>query len=162
MIRRPPRSTLFPYTTLFRSRLYQRRDRLAPDDQRHDGQHAHQEHLPQAAGAHTRPGGTLCIAARPVLILGRRPARSGLPPPGPWRPRLARLGHERSPSHAGHLPGPGPAADAGPVRLALAGGRPGPAVAEPGQLGPAGIHGAAVRPGGPGIGRAPVWTPGTL
>src|SRR5256885_9823304 len=44
MIRRPPRSTLFPYTTLFRS-------------------------------------------------------------PGPWRPRLARLGHERSPSHAGHLPG---------------------------------------------------------
>src|SRR2546422_1384776 len=31
MIRRPPRSTLFPYTTLFRSRLAQR-DRLRRDD----------------------------------------------------------------------------------------------------------------------------------
>src|SRR2546429_1695305 len=31
MIRRPPRSTLFPYTTLFRSRaLRRRRDRLEP------------------------------------------------------------------------------------------------------------------------------------
>src|SRR5256885_8661287 len=28
MIRRPPRSTLFPYTTLFRSRLAQSRDQL--------------------------------------------------------------------------------------------------------------------------------------
>src|SRR3712207_8227748 len=29
MIRRPPRSTLFPYTTLFRSRAVARRDRVA-------------------------------------------------------------------------------------------------------------------------------------
>src|SRR5258705_10258716 len=29
MIRRPPRSTLFPYTTLFRSHVAARRDRLA-------------------------------------------------------------------------------------------------------------------------------------
>src|SRR5256885_11982852 len=29
MIRRPPRSTLFPYTTLFRSALFHRRDVLA-------------------------------------------------------------------------------------------------------------------------------------
>src|SRR3712207_8801422 len=28
MIRRPPRSTLFPYTTLFRSRLHRRRHRV--------------------------------------------------------------------------------------------------------------------------------------
>src|SRR5258706_8867708 len=39
MIRRPPRSTLFPYTTLFRSpsraRTHQR--------QRHQGQHGHQQ-----------------------------------------------------------------------------------------------------------------------
>src|SRR2546426_7718489 len=35
MIRRPPRSTLFPYTTLFRSRgLAARRDRLPEDDRR--------------------------------------------------------------------------------------------------------------------------------
>src|SRR5215211_8245025 len=31
MIRRPPRSTLFPYTTLFRSRRQRRPDRLEPD-----------------------------------------------------------------------------------------------------------------------------------
>src|SRR2546422_9305375 len=31
MIRRPPRSTLFPYTTLFRSRLQDRRVRLHRD-----------------------------------------------------------------------------------------------------------------------------------
>src|SRR2546421_4926007 len=30
MIRRPPRSTLFPYTTLFRSRYHAGRDRCAP------------------------------------------------------------------------------------------------------------------------------------
>src|SRR2546427_875934 len=30
MIRRPPRSTLFPYTTLFRSRLYRCLDRILP------------------------------------------------------------------------------------------------------------------------------------
>src|SRR2546422_11643340 len=35
MIRRPPRSTLFPYTTLFRSELRQRVDaRIVPLDQR--------------------------------------------------------------------------------------------------------------------------------
>src|SRR6185436_20864289 len=31
MIRRPPRSTLFPYTTLFRSRLYKTRTSCQPD-----------------------------------------------------------------------------------------------------------------------------------
>src|SRR2546422_6863386 len=30
MIRRPPRSTLFPYTTLFRSDLYYKLDRIIP------------------------------------------------------------------------------------------------------------------------------------
>src|SRR5690349_23994745 len=32
MIRRPPRSTLFPYTTLFRSRDHGRRSRAGPGD----------------------------------------------------------------------------------------------------------------------------------
>src|SRR5437763_13501133 len=32
MIRRPPRSTLFPYTTLFRSRLQRQRARARPGD----------------------------------------------------------------------------------------------------------------------------------
>src|SRR3712207_8704486 len=31
MIRRPPRSTLFPYTTLFRSRVQQQRPRVAAE-----------------------------------------------------------------------------------------------------------------------------------
>src|SRR6185436_20833576 len=34
MIRRPPRSTLFPYTTLFRSRTFPRRRTRAPDGAR--------------------------------------------------------------------------------------------------------------------------------
>src|SRR3712207_9520869 len=34
MIRRPPRSTLFPYTTLFRSGLHRSVDVLTPDDPR--------------------------------------------------------------------------------------------------------------------------------
>src|SRR6266536_4775959 len=38
MIRRPPRSTLFPYTTLFRSRVYRRRG------SRPLRQHQHQRH----------------------------------------------------------------------------------------------------------------------
>src|SRR5256885_5225496 len=33
MIRRPPRSTLFPYTTLFRSQLFLDRRELLPDDE---------------------------------------------------------------------------------------------------------------------------------
>src|SRR2546430_13097781 len=48
MIRRPPRSTLFPYTTLFRSRSARGHPRLAPD---------HREvHGPEAEGlARARP-----------------------------------------------------------------------------------------------------------
>src|SRR5256885_12267263 len=38
MIRRPPRSTLFPYTTLFRSR------RVPPNDVAHRKEHAEQNH----------------------------------------------------------------------------------------------------------------------
>src|SRR5258708_22379525 len=33
MIRRPPRSTLFPYTTLFRSMGFRRKRRFAPESQ---------------------------------------------------------------------------------------------------------------------------------
>src|SRR3712207_7023883 len=42
MIRRPPRSTLFPYTTLFRSRLQGVRLRQGPVDVRPRGLHADQ------------------------------------------------------------------------------------------------------------------------
>src|SRR2546429_6047049 len=37
MIRRPPRSTLFPYTTLFRSLRPSERQATAPDQRRFDG-----------------------------------------------------------------------------------------------------------------------------
>src|SRR3712207_8230350 len=45
MIRRPPRSTLFPYTTLFRSSLEQPRiavQRLPPRHRRHEVRPAHE------------------------------------------------------------------------------------------------------------------------
>src|SRR5258708_13477518 len=44
MIRRPPRSTLFPYTTLFRS---EREDRL-PDPGQWEGRNPHQKEQEQA------------------------------------------------------------------------------------------------------------------
>src|SRR5690242_20776656 len=46
MIRRPPRSTLFPYTTLFRSALAQRRD-IA------DGRHLTQNRCDRRSEEHT-------------------------------------------------------------------------------------------------------------
>src|SRR2546428_2225981 len=48
MIRRPPRSTLFPYTTLFRSDRDHDRRQSEADRYRRDG-HGHREHL-------SRPG----------------------------------------------------------------------------------------------------------
>src|SRR3712207_7344361 len=43
MIRRPPRSTLFPYTTLFRSAPEQRRDQRAEENRRERDQPARGE-----------------------------------------------------------------------------------------------------------------------
>src|SRR5256885_13002156 len=55
MIRRPPRSTLFPYTTLFRSvlRRERRRARRLRVGRR---RHAHGEHGLEAARRQRRPG----------------------------------------------------------------------------------------------------------
>src|SRR3712207_8438460 len=55
MIRRPPRSTLFPYTTLFRSflPLTNKRDRRFPS-QRHDHTHACFQPYRQTLGFHGR------------------------------------------------------------------------------------------------------------
>src|SRR3712207_6922127 len=39
MIRRPPRSTLFPYTTLFRSDVQVARDPRAPEHDAHEDEH---------------------------------------------------------------------------------------------------------------------------
>src|SRR5256886_12410774 len=57
MIRRPPRSTLFPYTTLFRSRARRRRAE-GPDP----------EHLPRAAPGPGRVAGSLVAGPRPDLL----------------------------------------------------------------------------------------------
>src|SRR5256885_3664477 len=46
MIRRPPRSTLFPYTTLFRSRPRQPGGHVALPDPTFAGEHGH--HLPHS------------------------------------------------------------------------------------------------------------------
>ena len=46
MIRRPPRSTLFPYTTLFRSGLRQRHPQRHREDRLQDG-HFHHPELPE-------------------------------------------------------------------------------------------------------------------
>src|SRR6266496_4481257 len=109
MIRRPPRSTLFPYTTLFRSLLRRphgpggavpvrlprpaRRGRRADRRGRRHPRHAH-----RAAPA---PG-----HARVVLRLAARPAPgAGRPIPGPVRPRRLRPEGLSEPDR-----GPGPRA----------------------------------------------------
>src|SRR5256885_7999072 len=54
MIRRPPRSTLFPYTTLFRSVQRQRREPLVPDTRLHDRDHDTARHAAHLARARAR------------------------------------------------------------------------------------------------------------
>src|SRR2546430_8459529 len=79
MIRRPPRSTLFPYTTLFRSLS----DRAASDRSRHGVGTAHGR--PERVAAHLR----------------RRQA-GGLRHPRWWR-QLAGAGDRRSEEHTSGL-----------------------------------------------------------
>src|SRR2546427_501907 len=49
MIRRPPRSTLFPYTTLFRSLIEPRREQpaIGDDSRTHTFCHRHRDHVRQ-------------------------------------------------------------------------------------------------------------------
>src|SRR3712207_9097419 len=90
MIRRPPRSTLFPYTTLFRSRRLDRLGRLGLDRERRWGDIVREwlrdpeEHQPDAhAGAehHRDPRdgaelGPLVVAAqRDPAVLDRKSTR---------------------------------------------------------------------------------------
>src|SRR2546426_2331045 len=60
MIRRPPRSTLFPYTTLFRSRLLRREGRVRAvaqrDVLRHRGLRLGGEHRGQGEADQQAPG----------------------------------------------------------------------------------------------------------
>src|SRR6266508_4063134 len=102
MIRRPPRSTLFPYTTLFRSRGVVRRTRIPPPRL-----HARRGDPARAASGVRRrgPGGRSPRHRRPATGL-RHPPRGR----GPRRPRgggaiAARLGTGRRGSGTG-TPGP--------------------------------------------------------
>src|SRR3712207_2262837 len=132
MIRRPPRSTLFPYTTLFRSRLPRPVPRLGRGE-RADGR------APAAAGGPPPRGpGHGCTRRRTVRgqrgvppPVGRppgealRPRREAAPPPGrgPAEPAL------RDADRAG---GPGP--DDRGLRARAGLGRPG-APGAAGELG---------------------------
>src|SRR3712207_7687974 len=83
MIRRPPRSTLFPYTTLFRSRRQRQPDHASP-----------------------RPAQHRCTADRPDLAVAgvRDPLRGGALVPRPGHPAAAALvGADRSEEHTSEL-----------------------------------------------------------
>src|SRR5438034_2685121 len=85
MIRRPPRSTLFPYTTLFRSRPA-RRDAGAPAC------------APPETTAHgVRGTGRRCDRARPELLHGLPTLVTS---DGPVHGRTARV-HARAEEHRG-------------------------------------------------------------
>src|SRR3712207_8779887 len=64
MIRRPPRSTLFPYTTLFRSRPDRPAGRRQPPSRRHGGCHGELGRRVRAAGR----VGLLVVAAAEALL----------------------------------------------------------------------------------------------
>src|SRR3989304_6092604 len=98
MIRRPPRSTLFPYTTLFRSEDYdcRRNDR----DRSHDAQR-NCTHLPRPPN-HENPRRYVLQAT----LFQRSPAASPFPPPPRPPPRLPRPRYHSSTSSA---PGSPPA-----------------------------------------------------
>src|SRR3989442_6511990 len=73
MIRRPPRSTLFPYTTLFRSHAGHGARPLAQRPPRRRRNHGPREHLPPARAS----GGARRGAARAAAPLhGLGPSRS--------------------------------------------------------------------------------------
>src|SRR5256885_13121454 len=94
MIRRPPRSTLFPYTTLFRSRGAQER---APG-------HPY-------GGAAARPGGRV-PAAGGRTVFQRSAAADRAAGPAPLRAHRATRGREhvaaggRSEEHTAEIPSP--------------------------------------------------------
>src|SRR2546425_11775434 len=114
MIRRPPRSTLFPYTTLFRSRRILGRDLRVqrPEPQRHrrdrerepaDGDEAHQHHegahLEQHVGDAGEEQRQRQQRNRPHPILGpeQRPQVEWARAQQPHVPALERDGREDEP-----------------------------------------------------------------
>src|SRR2546426_7856039 len=101
MIRRPPRSTLFPYTTLFRSAHAPQADELARVIERHQHLGAgllrrRQDHLLARQGVrHDRPAPPDGLAGEPRVRVEpeRRPAPLSPPSPPPLPPRRGVRGH---------------------------------------------------------------------
>src|SRR5256884_3861617 len=89
MIRRPPRSTLFPYTTLFRSPGAQRPVEAHPGVAREDladrfaGRHLETGSDSTAPAGSPAGGGA---RSHPPTNVGGKPARRTHPPPPPRRP----------------------------------------------------------------------------
>src|SRR3989449_10637646 len=93
MIRRPPRSTLFPYTTLFRSRLFQGQDLAPPAADRRGGD----QELRLCIAPHRASQRRLSMAA--ARNRGRR--RRGIRVPGRVRGRpIGRTNRGAVPSAA--------------------------------------------------------------
>src|SRR3712207_9104449 len=100
MIRRPPRSTLFPYTTLFRSSPPVRRAGGAASGLRRGGR--------ARRGAHRPLDGALRRGGRGVRVPEARRGRQHREPPplrrGHFAPRGLRLRASLPPAGAGRLP----------------------------------------------------------
>src|SRR3989441_8036292 len=79
MIRRPPRSTLFPYTTLFRSRNDERAESVPGHDQRHfhDGGNVSAEVEPEERYDAGEPRSEAGEPARAQWLVGARPPGEG-------------------------------------------------------------------------------------
>src|SRR3712207_9160589 len=93
MIRRPPRSTLFPYTTLFRSRRGGRPARSAARTANAGAGASRPDGRSAGHGAAENPTIVAVLAAGPAPPpAGRAPSRASLHAPDPEpRPSLARL-----------------------------------------------------------------------
>src|SRR6478609_5395649 len=115
MIRRPPRSTLFPYTTLFRPRRGGPADRPQPGRAPEPSAATVQPRVEEGARARA-PRGDL---ARPQLHRHRAPAPGSGPAGGPGGGRHARVvrGRAGGPAVRGRRGGP-------PGRLSRPAGRP--------------------------------------
>src|SRR5260370_26903105 len=86
MIRRPPRSTLFPYTTLFRSQAGLRRDAVQPDIEaerkKRDEIEAGKSYCSRRFGGATCDDKTSATVTFPSLnLIDRKSGSAGMPRP---------------------------------------------------------------------------------
>src|SRR2546430_4399440 len=90
MIRRPPRSTLFPYTTLFRSHVLAAGSRVARGELGKAERAQERERAAQYPGDEREPGA--------AQVGGDEPRRAGEPPPPPDFPP-PRAAPAKRPTH---------------------------------------------------------------